>query len=218
MSNDQWAAVDEFFAKHLIEHDAALESALKNSDAAELPAIQVAPHEGKFLQILAKSIGARRILEIGTLGGYSTIWLARALPAGGSLISLEFEPKHAEVATQNLKNAGLDHVAEIRVGPALENLPLLSGDFDFIFVDADKQNNPHYFEWALKLSHPGTLIVVDNVVRGGKVGDPDNDEPDVVGVKRMFEMIAAEPRVTASAIQTVGKKGYDGFALIRVDR
>ncbi|HEY3783337.1 MAG TPA: O-methyltransferase [Fimbriimonadaceae bacterium] len=218
MSTEIWASVDDFFAKHLVQQDAVLEQALKESENGGLPAIQVALHEGKFLQILAKLIGAKRILEIGTLGGYSTIWLARALPADGSMVTLEFEPKHAEVAARNIAHAGLSDKVEVIVGAALDSLERLQGSFDFIFIDADKPNNPGYFKWALKLSHPGTLIVVDNVVRGGKVGDPANEEPETQGVRKMFEMIEKEPRVSASAVQTVGRKGYDGFALIRVER
>jgi predicted O-methyltransferase YrrM len=163
----------------------------------------------------------KKILEIGTLGGYSTIWLARALPSDGRLTTLEFSPKHAEVAKANIARSGLSHKVEIRVGPALDTLPLLAaekrGPFDFIFIDADKENNPGYFEWALKLSRPGTVILVDNVVRDGAVADLKNTDPHIVGIRRMHEIVAAEPRVTATAIQTVGAKGYDGYTLIRVN-
>lgn len=216
-----WTAVDDYFGKHLISPDKALEQALSDSVAAGLPAIAVSPLQGKQLLVLAQMQNAKKILEIGTLGGYSTIWLARSLPAGGRLVSLEFSPKHAEVARANVARAGLSNLVEIRVGPALESLPGVAADklgpFDFIFVDADKENNPGYFEWALKLSRPGTVILVDNTVRDGAVADLKNTDPHIVGIRRMHEIVAAEPRVTATAIQTVGAKGYDGFTLIRVN-
>jgi predicted O-methyltransferase YrrM len=212
--------VDRYITDTLLSPDAALEAALKTSADAGLPLINVTPNQGKLLQLLAQAQGARNILEVGTLGGYSTIWLARALPAGGRLITLEFEPKHAEVARANIARAGLSDVVELRVGPALEMLPQLAaerrGPFDFIFIDADKANYPGYFTWALKLSRRGTLIVADNVVRKGAVIDADSKDPLVQGVRRFHELVAAEPRVSATAIQTVGDKGYDGFTLMLV--
>jgi len=222
MTNDPtWTAVDDYFSKLLLPPDKALEQALADSVAAGLPAIAVSPLQGKQLLLLAQMQNPKRILEIGTLGGYSTIWLARALPNDGELITCEFSPKHAEVARANIARAGLSHLVEIRVGPALETLPLLAaekrGPFDFIFVDADKENNPGYFEWALKLSRPGSVILVDNVVRDGAVADLKNTDPHIVGTRRMHELLTIEPRVTATAIQTVGAKGYDGYTLIRVN-
>jgi predicted O-methyltransferase YrrM len=220
MSQDQWSAVDRYITDLLVPKDKALEAALASSAAAGLPAINVAPNQGKLLHLLAQSISARRILEIGTLGGYSTIWLARALPPGGWLLSLEADPKHAEVARANIAAAGLSGMVEIRVGKALDTLAQITDDtlpaFDLIFIDADKANMPDYFTFALKLAHPGTLIIADNVVREGRVIDASNPDPNIKGVRRMNELIAAEPRVSATAIQTVGSKGYDGFALIRV--
>ncbi|MFF9482200.1 O-methyltransferase [Streptomyces sp. NPDC014733] len=220
MSEHQWNAVESYFAPLLAPHDAALDAALRASDAAGLPPIAVSPTEGKLLHLLAQTQGARRILELGTLGGYSTIWLGRALPADGRLISLEADVAHAEVARANLDRAGLSGVAEVRVGPALDSLAALADDgaepFDLVFIDADKPNNPHYLEWALRLTRPGSLIICDNVVRGGKVADPAAPEPAIRGTRRCLEMMAADPRLSATAIQTVGSKGYDGFALARV--
>ncbi|MFJ5101848.1 O-methyltransferase [Streptomyces sp. NPDC088554] len=217
---DRWNAVDHYLTDRLAPADDALTAALAASDAAGLPAINVAPNQGKLLQLIALTQGARTILEIGTLGGYSTIWLARALPADGRLVSLEYDPAHAEVARTNLARAGLDRVAEVRTGAALDSLPVLAaegaGPFDLVFVDADKPNNPHYLEWALKLTRPGSVIIVDNVVRAGAVADPDSTDPAVLATRSMFELIAADPRLSATAVQTVGTKGYDGFALIRV--
>jgi predicted O-methyltransferase YrrM len=221
MPNETWTAVDDYFAKLLLSPDKNLEQAQSDSTAAGLPAIAVSPLQGKQLLMLAQMQQAKKILEIGTLGGYSTIWLARALPDDGRLVTCEFSPKHADVARANIARAGLSHLVEIRVGPALDTLPLLAaekrGPFDFIFVDADKRSNPGYFEWAVKLSRPGTVILVDNVVRDGTIADLKNADPDLVGTRRMHELIAAEPRVTATTIQTVGAKGYDGFTLIRVN-
>jgi len=215
MSKKKWTAVDRYISKALIPADPVLDAALAASDKAGLPAIAVAPNQGKWLMILAQAIGARSILEMGTLGGYSTIWLARGLPADGRLITLEFDPKHAEVARANVAHAGLADKVEIRVGKALDTLPQLAaeslGPFDLIFIDADKGNYPGYLEWAVKLSRPGTLIIGDNVVRDGDVIDATNTDPSVQGVRRMNEIIATEPRLTATAIQTVGSKGYDGF-------
>jgi predicted O-methyltransferase YrrM len=221
MTNDTWTAVDDYFAKLLLSPDKSLDQAQADSQAAGLPAIAVSPLQGKQLLMLAQMQNPKKILEIGTLGGYSTIWLARALPDDGRLITLEFSPKHAEVARANIARAGMSQKVEIRVGPALDTLPLLAaekrGPFDFIFVDADKENNPGYFEWTLKLSRPGTVILVDNVVRDGAVADLTNTDPHIVGIRRMHELIAAESRVTATAVQTVGAKGYDGYTLIRVN-
>jgi predicted O-methyltransferase YrrM len=221
MSESQlWDDVDEYFSANLSPDDETLQAALRDSEAAGLPQIAVSPSQGKFLQLLAEIQGARHILEIGTLGGYSTIWLARALPADGRLISLEYSAKHAEVATRNIARAGLDKVVEVRVGPALESLPKLADEnpppFDLVFIDADKANNPHYVEWSLRLTSTGSLIVVDNVVRGGRVLDTDSDAPDVRGTRAAIELIGSHPRLNGTAIQTVGSKGYDGFALARV--
>jgi len=220
MAEDHWTAVDQYFSERLLPSDPVLESALESSVTAGLPAISVSPNQGKFLQMLAQIVRARSILEIGTLGGYSTIWLARGLRAKGHLITLEVDPKHAEVAQRNISRAGLQDVVEVRLGSALETLPQLSaerrGPFDLIFIDADKENIPAYFEWALKLSRPGTLIVVDNVVRDGAVMDPDSDDPRVQGVRRFIEQLGAESRASGTVIQTVGIKGYDGFAIVLV--
>ncbi|WP_317443088.1 O-methyltransferase [Streptomyces collinus] len=221
MSGSQlWDDVDFYFSSHLAPDDEALQAALRDSEAAGLPHIAVTAPQGKFLQLLAQIQGARNILEIGTLGGYSTIWLGRALPADGRLISLEYSAKHADVATRNIAHAGLERIVEVRVGPALESLPKLADEnpapFDLVFVDADKENNRHYVEWALRLSRAGSLIVLDNVVRGGRVTDADSSAPDVVGTRAAIDLIASHPRLTGTAIQTVGSKGYDGFALARV--
>lgn len=215
-----WNDVDAYFSTLLSPEDEALTAALRDSDAAGLPHISVAPNQGKLLQLLAQIQGARRILEFGTLGGYSTIWLARALPEDGRLISFEYEARHADVARRNLDRAGLGRLVEVRVGPALESLPKLADEnpepFDFVFIDADKANNRHYVEWALKLTRPGALIVVDNVVRSGRVVDADSDEPAIQGTRSALELIASHPRLSGTAVQTVGAKGYDGFALARV--
>jgi predicted O-methyltransferase YrrM len=220
MTEQQWTAVDHYFADLLIAPDPGLDAALETSAAAGLPAINVTPNLGKLLHLLVRAMGARRILEIGTLGGYSTIWLARALPPNGRLVSLEADPRHAEVARANIARAGLAEVVEVRVGIALETLPQLAAEggepFDFTFIDADKENNTEYFAWSLRLSRPGSLIVVDNVVRGGNVIDAASRNPDTRAVRRFLDHLAAEPRVSATAMQTVGSKGYDGFALARV--
>jgi predicted O-methyltransferase YrrM len=215
MDQDAFTAVDAYLVEALLDRDEILDQALSDSRAAGLPMINVAPNQGKLLQLLAQTVGAQRILEIGTLGGYSTIWMARALPPDGQLVTLEYEPRHAEVARRNIQRAGLADRVEVIVGPALETLPSLRGPFDLVFIDADKPSNPDYFQWALKLSRPGALIVVDNVVREGRIADPKG-EAGAVGTRRMFELIAAEPRVSATAVQTVGSKGWDGFCLIRV--
>jgi predicted O-methyltransferase YrrM len=206
-----WNEVDQYIGSLMLPKDQVLDGALAASAAANLPAINVAPNQGKLLQLYAQMIGARTILEIGTLGGYSTIWLARALPSDGSLLSLEADAKHADVARANIAAAGLSGIVEIRLGKALETLPQIEKekrDFDFIFIDADKANLPHYFASALRLAHRGTVILVDNVVRGGRVIDAGNEDPNIKGVRQMNEMIAAEPRVSATALQTVGSKGY----------
>jgi predicted O-methyltransferase YrrM len=216
MSSALWQQVDSYITDTLVQPDAALVAALEASDAAGLPQISVSPAHGKLLWLLARLVGAKRILEIGTLGGYSTIWLARGLAAGGRLITLEALEKHAAVARKNLERAGLSKVVEIRVGQALATLPLVEGPFDLTFIDADKQNNAEYFGWALKLSRPGSLIVVDNVVRAGAVVDARSRDAAVQGVRRLNQLIAAERRVAATAVQTVGSKGYDGFAIALV--
>jgi predicted O-methyltransferase YrrM len=217
MAQDQWTAVDQFINGLLAPGDAVLEATLRDAAAAGLPAIQVAPNQGKLLAVLARAIGARRILEIGTLGGYSTIWLARALPPGGSIVTLEADARHAEVARGNLARAGLSEVVEVRVGPALQSLPQLAagghGPFDLVFIDADKENMVGYLEWALRLTRPGSLIIGDNVVRGGAVVDPKSQDGAVQGVRGFLAALAAEPRLNATALQTVGSKGYDGFAI-----
>jgi predicted O-methyltransferase YrrM len=195
--------------------DPILDAALADSAAAGLPAINVAPNQGKLLMLLAQMAGARRILEIGTLGGYSAIWLARALPKDGQLVTLEYAPKHAEVARRNIARAGFKDQVEVKVGAASDILPGLAGPFDFIFIDADKTGYPDYFRQAVRLSRPGTVIVADNVVRGGRVLQP-GDDPNALAVRRMNELIAAEPRVAATAVQTVGSKGWDGFCLMRI--
>jgi predicted O-methyltransferase YrrM len=217
---EDWSRVDAYVEELLLPPDPALAAALASAEEAELPPIQVSPAQGKLLHLLARLHGSRRVLEIGTLGGYSAIWLARALPAGGRLVTLEIDPRHAEVARGNVERAGLGEVVEIRVGPALETLPVLAdegaGPFDLVFVDADKPGNPEYVRWALRLTRPGSVIVVDNVVRGGAVADPGSADPAVRGSRELMELLAAEPRLDATAIQTVGVKGYDGFALALV--
>lgn len=220
MTQQQWTAVDRYLTDLLAPSDPALDATLRASDAAGLPRMSVSPSQGKLLWLLARLARARTILELGTLGGYSTIWLARALPDDGHLITLEADPRHAEVARANLARAGLADRVEVRQGAALDTLPQLDaegrGPFDVAFLDADKRTIPDYFTWALKLSRPGSLIIVDNVIRGGAVADPASREPDVQGVRRLNELVADEPRVSATAIQTVGVKGYDGLALILV--
>ena len=220
MPEQQWTQVDQYFSEMLLPSDPILESALEASLTAGLPAISVSPNQGKFLEILARILGARSILEIGTLGGYSTIWLARGMATGGRLITLEVDPKHAEVARSNFERAGLQDVVELRIGNALETLPRLSaerrGPFDLVFIDADKKSNPAYFDWALKLSHPGTLIVVDNVVRDGAVIDAESTDESVQGVRRFIESLASQAGASGAVIQTVGIKGYDGFAIVLV--
>ncbi len=218
--SEKWTEIDNFFSDALIAPDRVLESVLESSRAAGLPAINVSPNQGRLLEMLARILNARTILEIGTLGAYSTIWLARGMQAGGRLITLEADPAHAAVALANIARAGLQNVVELRLGSASDTLPQISaerrGPFDLIFIDADKQNIPSYFEWALRLSRPGSVIVVDNVVRDGRVIDSKSDDPDIQGVRRFIEMLGANATVSGTAIQTVGVKGYDGFAIVRV--
>jgi predicted O-methyltransferase YrrM len=220
MSQQTWTAVDDYVKENFICRDDALDHALRQSDEAQLPAISVSAAQGKMLKLLAQSIKAKSILEIGTLGGYSTIWLARALPDDGRLVTLEYEPKHAEVARKKLLFAGLEQKVEVKVGAAADTLPQLVGDsccpFDLIFIDADKENYCHYFTWSLKLAKKGSLIIADNVVRDGGVIDPGHADSRVQGIRKFNEVVAAEKRVDATVIQTVGSKGYDGFALIYV--
>ena len=220
MNQETWAAVDRYISDLLVPEDAALTAAIEASAKAGLPAIQVAPNQGKLLALLARSIGARNVLEIGTLGGYSTIWMARALPEGGRVITLEFDANHAEVARSNFARAGLSQTIQLRLGSALDTLPQIAAEghapFDFIFIDADKANIPEYFAWSLKLARVGSLIIVDNVVREGAVIDAATTDPSVQGVRRFMDILAKEPRVSATAIQTVGGKSYDGFAIALV--
>jgi predicted O-methyltransferase YrrM len=220
MRHERWAAVDAFFDRLLPGRDAALEGAIRRSRKAGLPDIAVAPNQGRLLELLARATGARRILEVGTLGGYSTIWLARALAPEGRLVSFEIDSDTADVARENIAAAGFADQVEVRTGDAVDLLPQLAaekiGPFDFSFIDADKENNPVYFEWAVKLSRPGSMILVDNVARGGAVADAASRDSDVLGVRRLADMVANDPRVRATAIQTVGVKGYDGFLLAQV--
>jgi predicted O-methyltransferase YrrM len=222
MSDELWSNVDEYLVDLLLPPDSALEEALANSATAGLPPISVAPNQGKFLELLARIQQSHRILEIGTLGGYSTIWLARALPSDGTLVSLELESVHADVARKNIERAGLAHAVDVRVGPAAASLEELINDdvepFDFIFIDADKERYPKYLELSLRLSRPGTVIVADNVVRDGEVVNANSADERVAGVRRFLELAGADERIDATAIQTVGSKGYDGFALLIVAR
>ncbi|HEY6348215.1 MAG TPA: O-methyltransferase [Candidatus Angelobacter sp.] len=220
MIQEQWNAVDRYIEEMLVPSDPVLDAALKASAEAGLPAIQVSPAQGKLLQILAQAMGARRILEIGALGGYSTIWLGRALPANGRLVTLELNSKHAEVARSNIARAGLAGVVELRLGPALETLARLveekQGPFDFVFIDADKPGYAEYFAWVLKLIRRGSLVLADNVVRKGAVADPASEDANVQGIRKFNEAVRRQPRVSATAIQTVGSKGYDGFTIALV--
>ncbi len=220
MNQEQWTAVDRYVTELLLPADPALAAALEASAAAGLPPIQVSPPQGRLLELLARLQGARSILEIGTLGGYSTIWLARALPPGGRLVTLELEPKHAAVARENLARAGLGGLVELRLGPAADTLAQLAaegaGPFDLIFIDADKAGYPDYLVASLRLARRGSVIIADNVVRHGAVADPASTDPAVQGVRRFNALLAAEPRVRATVIQTVGAKGYDGFTLALV--
>jgi len=216
-----WAAVDQYIVDNLLAADPVLEAALRENAEAGLPPIDVSPNQGKLLHLLVRMQDARRVLEVGTLGGYSTIWMARGLAAGGRLVTLEIDPKHAAVARKNVERAGLANKVEIRVGAALDSLVALvtegAAAFDLIFIDADKQNIPAYVSWAIQLSRPGTVILTDNVIRDGAVIDAQSEDTAVQGVRRMFNLLAAEPRLTATAIQTVGSKGYDGFAMAIVN-
>jgi predicted O-methyltransferase YrrM len=217
MDEGLWITVDRYLSETLISPDHQMEEALEANACAGLPPIDVAPNQGKLLHLIARVQGAKRILEVGTLGGYSTIWLARALPADGKLITLELDPKHASVAANNINRAGLGSRVEIRVGPALDSLAKLeeenAGPFDLVFLDADKPNNPKYLDWAVRLSRPGTLIIGDNVIRDGAIVEKENSDPRVIGTRAFLEKLGNDPRLDATAIQTVGSKGYDGFAL-----
>ena len=212
MTKETWTAVDDYVTALLVRPDDALTGAQDRADEAGLPSIAVSPPQGKLLHLLVRASGARSVLEFGTLAGYSTIWLARALPEGGRVVTLELEQRHADVAAANLERAGVADRVEIKVGRAIDILPRLTGPFDLFFIDADKDSGTEYFRGALELSRPGSLIIVDNVVRRGQVADPDNDDPAVRGSRRLFDAIAAEPRVSATVVQTVGSKGYDGLA------
>jgi predicted O-methyltransferase YrrM len=220
MSKEQWSAVDNYLTALLVPHDDALDAALRASADAGLPNIHVAPNQGKLLQIVARLAKATRILEVGTLGGYSTIWLARALPPGGKVVTLEFDQKHASVARENFARAGLCDPIDLRVGRAIESLSTLHAEgavpFDLVFIDADKPSTPEYLAWAMKLTRVGSVIVIDNVVRDGKVADATNHDASVVGVRRALEQLAADERLCATAFQTVGGKGYDGLAIALV--
>jgi predicted O-methyltransferase YrrM len=222
MDNELWNDVDQYLVTRLSPTDSALESALADSSAAGLPQINVAPNQGKLLELLARSHGARRILEVGTLGGYSSIWLARALPSDGTLITLELEPRHAEVARINIERAGFASQVEVRTGPAAESLRALISEgaepFDFVFIDADKEGYSEYFSLTLELSRPGTVIVADNVVREGEILNPNSPDERVQGIRAFLDLVSRENRVDATAIQTVGSKGYDGFAYLVVSR
>lgn len=215
---ERWQAVDDYIAEKLFGDDDVLAATLANNAAQGLPPIDVSPAQGKMLFLFAQTAGARRILEIGTLGGYSTIWLARALPADGELVTLELEPHHAEVARANLQQAGVSDKVDIRVGPASDSLAAITGEapFDFVFIDADKQNNAHYVAEAIRLGRPGTTIIVDNVVREGGVLEADSDDERIVGTRALFDMLSAESRLDATAVQTVGVKKWDGFVVARV--
>jgi predicted O-methyltransferase YrrM len=213
MSQELWKSVDQYFEGMLLPDDPVLEAAVKASVEAKLPPIAVSAVQGKLLHLIARAINARKILEIGTLGGYSTIWLGRALPAGGKLTTLELDPKHAAVARSNLARAGLSEKVELLLGPAIETLPQLTGPFDLFFIDADKPSNPDYFTWAMKLARPGSMIIVDNVVRKGAVVDANSADEDVRGVRRCVELMSKEPRFSATVLQSVGTKGYDGLVM-----
>jgi predicted O-methyltransferase YrrM len=220
MTQDLWTSVDRYFSDKFLQKDPILDAAVESAEKAGLPPIAVSPNQGKFLHMLAQLVDARAILELGTLGGYSTIWLARGMRDRGRLITVELDPKHAEVAKSNISRAGLKDVVDVRIGSALDVLPQLAaekrGPFDLIFIDADKQNIPEYFEWSMKLSHPGTVIIVDNVVRDGEVIDPNSPDDRIAGVRKFVDLLAAESRASATTIQTVGTKGYDGFAMVLV--
>lgn len=220
MTQKLWSAVDQYIDDKLALTDPILAAALKSNTEGGLPPIDVTASQGKLLYMLARLAGARRILEIGTLGGYSTIWMARALPSDGKLITLEFEPNHAEVARSNVERAGFSDIVDVRVGAALDSLPIIAaekaGPFDLFFIDADKVNNPNYFEWAIKLSRRGSVIIVDNVVREGGLADATSEDAAVRASRKVTELIGSDPRVDGTVIQTVGTKGYDGFAIAMV--
>ncbi len=220
MAEKIWTKVDTYVGRQLLSDDAVLDAVLAANEAAGLPPIDVSPAQGKFLNLMVRMTGARKLLEIGTLGAYSTICMARALPEGGRAVTLEYEPRHAEVATANIARAGLGGKVEVRVGAAAATLPVLAsegqGPFDFIFIDADKPNNTIYLDWAVKLSRPGTVIILDNVIREGRVIDAASDDPSIIGTRAAFELIGGHPRLDATALQTVGIKGYDGFAIAMV--
>jgi predicted O-methyltransferase YrrM len=222
MTQELWTSVDNYFSGLLVPEDTALKQTIASSAAGGLPAIQVSAVQGKLLHLLARMIPARKILEIGTLGGYSTIWMARALPDDGRVITLEADAKHAEVAQKNFERAGVESKVELRLGKALDTLPQIAaqacGPFDLIFIDANRSNMPEYFEWSLRLARPGTLIIADNVVRSGRVIEESSDDPEIEGVRRFAELASKEKRVSATALQTVGGKGYDGLALLLVNR
>ena len=211
--HEVWSRVDEYYGQRLVGDDDTLSEALRANASAGLPPIDVTPATGKLLHLLARSVGARRILEVGTLGGYSTIWLAKAVPSDGEVVTCEVSPRHAEVARANLDRAGVGDRVRIVLGPALETLPGVEGPFDMVFVDADKVSNAEYLDHAIRLSRPGALVVVDNVVRGGRVVDETDDAPAVVGTRRLADALAADPRISATMVQTVASKGYDGFVL-----
>ena len=220
MSQELWTSVDKYLGDVLVRQDKHLDDAVAASDAAGLPSIQVSPPQGKLLEILIGMMKAKNILEVGTLGGYSTIWMARSLPMDGHVITIEIDPKHAEVAQENFNRAGLEKKIDLRVGNARDILPAMieggMGPFDFVFIDADKASNPDYFGWALKMSRPGTVIIVDNVIRDGKIIDADSEDASVQGVRRLNEIMSSSVGVTVTALQTVGVKGYDGFSVALV--
>jgi predicted O-methyltransferase YrrM len=221
MADERWSDVDAYIVGKLLAPDDALDAALKRNAEAGLPAIDVSAAQGKFLHLLARLCGAKTVLEIGTLGGYSTIWLARALPDGGRIVTLEYAPAHAAVARKNIDAAGVGAKVDLRVGAALDALPLLEKEgaaFDFVFIDADKRNNPDYLRWALRLARVGAVVVIDNVVRRGAVLDAQSDDPDIVGTRRMFDLAGEDKRWSATALQTVGAKGWDGFAIGIVEK
>ncbi|MEO8577217.1 MAG: O-methyltransferase [Gemmatimonadales bacterium] len=217
MSQELWTSVDTYLGEVLVRQDQHLSDAVAASDAAGLPSIQVSPPQGKLLEIMIEMMGAKTILEVGTLGGYSTIWMARSLPADGRVVTIEIDPKHAQVAQENFNRAGLGDKIELRTGNARDILPVMidegAGPFDFAFIDADKASNPDYFGWALDMSRPGSVIIVDNVIRDGHIIDADSDDASVKGVRRLNEVMAGNPRISVTALQTVGVKGYDGFSV-----
>lgn len=221
MPAELWGRVDAYIADRLVHEDAALAAALIANAASGLPPMDVSAAQGKFLNLMVRVAGAKRVPELGTLGGYSTIWMARALPADGRLVTLEYDPKHAAVARSNIERAGLSDKVTIHVGAAVDTLPAVAEQhpepFDFIFIDADKPSNPIYLDWAVRLSRPGTVIILDNVIRDGKVLHPDNPDPRIVGTRAAYEIIGTHPRLSATALQTVGSKGWDGFAVMVVE-